>query len=299
MYCTDSEFRFVYKAYRGKYNNMSDSEYLRRLFKIRVGYELNLENPRSFNEKIQWLKLHDRNEKYVKLVDKYEVKEYIANKFGRELVIPTLGVWDRFEQINFNDLPDKFVLKCTHDSGGVVICTSKLEFDVEKAKKTLNRCLKHNFYWSGREYPYKQVKPRIIAEKYLVDDSKSGALNDYKLMCFNGKVECGFVCSNRFGEGGLYVNFYDRDWNSLPFIRKYPKDPIEIQKPALYDKMVLLAEKMSEGIPFVRIDFYEIENKIYFGEFTFYPGSGMEWFDPIEWDYKLGDLLTLPELNKA
>lgn len=295
-YLTNSKYRFDWNAYHGKYNSMSDEEYLKRKFKMKVGYELNLSNPRSFNEKIQWLKIHDRNPQYAKLVDKYEAKKIVSKKWGEKYIIPTIGVWNNFNEIDFQKLPNEFVLKCTHDSGGVVICYDKEKLDFNSAKIKIEKCLKHNYYFSGREYPYKDIKPRIIAEKLMVSDNENRDLNDYKLMCFNGKVRCSFVCSNRFGDGSLYVNFYDEDWKPMPFIRKYPKNPKEILKPHCYDDMVRLAEEISKEIPFLRVDFYECQGAIYFGEFTFYPGSGMEWFDPVEWDYKLGNMIILPEV---
>lgn len=274
---------------------LPDSLYLKILFRLKVGYKLNLTSPKSFNEKMQWLKLHDHNPKYIKMVDKYEAKKYIAQKWGKEYVIPTLGIWNSFDEIEFDKLPEQFVLKCTHDSGGLVIVKDKKTFDKLAAKKKLEKSLSENYFYTCREWPYKNIKPRIIAEQYI-KSSTNISLNDYKLMCFNGKVRCSFVCSNRFGREGLYVNFYDDKWNPMPFIRKYPKNPIEIEKPRQYEEMVILAESIAKKIPFVRVDFYECNDKIYFGEFTFYPGAGVEWFEPRKWDDTLGSWLQLPNL---
>ena len=269
-----------------------DKIYLSRMYKIRIGHKINWKNPQGFNEKLQWLKLNEHFDERTRLVDKYDVRCYIKDIIGEKYLIPLLGVWNSFDEIDFSALPDKFVLKCTHDSGGVVICDDKDTFDFIAAKKKLSKNMKKNFYKVGREYPYKNVKPRIIAEEYMVDESKT-ELKDYKLMCFNGKVKCSFVCSNRNLKDGLCVNFYDDKWKPMPFERHYPRNPVEIKKPENYTEMVELAEKLSENIKFVRIDFYEINGKVYFGEITFYPGSGFEEFEPEKYDYLLGSWIKL------
>ncbi len=271
---------------------LDDAEYISKQFEYHLGYPLNLNKPRTFNEKIQWLKLYDRNSLYTKLVDKYEAKKYISEKIGKKYVIPTLGIYDSFDEINFEQLPEQFVLKCTHDSGSIAICRSKAEFDKNEARKILEKGMKKNFYWIGREWPYKNVKPRIIAEQFLKEMDKEGLI-DYKLLCMNGKVKMSFTCSNRFDSSGLCVNFYDREWNPMPFERHYSRRAREIEKPFKYEMMVELAEKLSVGITFVRIDFYYIQEKVYVGELTFYPGNGMEEFTPEEWDYRLGELIQL------
>jgi len=254
--------------------------------------KLNLENPTTFNEKLQWLKINDRNSKYIKMVDKYEAKKYISSIIGEEYIIPTLGVWDKFDDINFDSLPNQFVLKCTHDSGGVVIVKDKSKMDFDKARKKIAKSLKKNFYWRGREWPYKRIKPRIIAEEYLVDES-GVELKDYKVMCFNGKVKCTFVCSNR--KQGLNIDIYDENWNLMPFERlNHPQSGNLIKKPENYDLMVKMAEKLSENIPFLRIDFYNINGKLYVGELTFYPANGMEGFKPETFDEIMGSWLNLP-----
>ncbi len=271
--------------------------YLKKLFKHRMHETLDLDTPKSFNQKIQWLKLYNRNPQYTNLVDKYEVKKYIEQKIGQGYTIPTLSVWNSIEDIDFNKLPDSFVLKCTHDSGGVIICQDKSRFNIKKAEAKLKRYLKRNFYITSREWPYKNVKPRIIAEPYMMDASGS-ELKDYKFMCFNGKVKCLFTCTDRYAQDGLKVTFFDTDWNRLPFERHYPSDPQFIEKPHSFKQMIDLSEKLSKNIPFVRVDFYEIDNKPYFGEMTFYPGSGMEEFTPRKWDDILGDWIELPEKQR-
>lgn len=284
----------------GAFHTWSDENYLKYKYWLYIGKRLNIDAPKSFNEKLQWLKLYDRNPQYTVMVDKYDAKKYVENVIGKEYIIPTLGVWDSFEEIDFDTLPNQFVLKCTHDSGGVVICHDKKAFDKNKARKKINNSLKNNYYWMGREWPYKNIKPRIIAEKFIsetedvLNKSESSELNDYKLMCFNGTVKCSFICSERYSTNGLHVTFFDRDWNVMPFERHYPSVKEGLPKPQKYEEMVALAEKLSANIPFVRVDFYEVSGKIYFGELTLYPGSGFEEFTPEEWDYKLGSWLDLP-----
>lgn len=275
---------------------MPDELYLKLMYKTMTGKKLNLNPPQTFNEKLQWLKLHDRNPLYTTLVDKYAVREYIKEKIGEEYLIPLIGgPWKSVEEIPFDTLPNQFVLKTTHDSGGVVICRNKAEFDFEAAKKKLKKSLKNNFYYGGREWPYKNVKPQIIAEQYMEEEA-GNELKDYKLMCFHSKVKVSYVCSDRFSGEGLKVTFYDAHWKRLPFERHYhPASAVDIKKPKSYEEMVRIAEKLSEDIRFVRIDFYEINEKVYFGEFTFYPGSGFEKFKPEEWDAKLGQLIELSE----
>lgn len=281
-------------AYRGFFNWMPDAQYLKIRYRIVLGKELNLDNPQTFNEKLQWLKLHDRNPLYTTLVDKYAVRNYIKEKLGEEYLIPLVGgPWTNARDIDFSHLPDQFVLKCTHDSGSAVICRDKKEFDAIEAKKKLNKALRKNFYYTGREWPYKDVKPQIIAERYMEDESE---LKDYKLMCFNAKVKASFVCSGRYSDEGLKVTFFDTNWERLPFERHYPASNSIMEKPKTYDEMIKIAEMLSDKIPFVRMDFYEVKGSVYFGEFTFYPGCGMEEFHPEEWDLRLGNWIELPEI---
>lgn len=272
---------------------LPDTVYLKLIYRLKIGKKLNLKNPLSFNEKIQWLKINDRKQEYVKMVDKYEAKKYIASIIGADILIPTLGIWNSFNEIDFDSLPSKFVLKCTHDSGSTVICKDKRNFNFEKAKKMLNKSMKRNFYWIGREWPYKYITPRIIAEEYIADEENQ-ELIDYKFMCFNGKVKTIFTCSDRRSKDGLKVTFYDKQWKRLPFERHYPASEKTILCPVNYNKMVEYSEILSKQIPFIRIDFYEVKGKLYFGELTFYPGDGFEEFTPDLWDYELGSWLTLP-----
>lgn len=308
-YATNPATRFSYNNALGVYKTMDDKTFLERAFKFYLGYELDLDNPKTLNEKLQWLKLNDRRPEYTMMVDKYKVREYIADKLGEEYLIPLIGVWDDPDDIDFDALPNQFVLKCNHNSGlGMCICKDKSKLDLKKVKDELRKGIKQDYYLTGREWPYKDVPRKIICEKYMIDHSdqeisdiennkagKNDGLNDYKFMCFNGKVQCSFVCSERFSTDGLKVTFFDKDWNVLPFERHYPKSQLSIPKPINYEKMIEFSEKLAEGIPFVRIDFYEIDRKLYFGEMTFFPGSGFEEFDSVEWDNKLGDLISLPQ----
>lgn len=281
-------------ANRGFLNWLSDETILKIQFKDRMRKELNLENPQTFNEKLQWLKLYDRNPLYTNLVDKYQVRKHIAKTIGEEYLIPLIGVCDKFEDIDFSKLPNQFVLKCTHDSGGLVICTDKGKLDIEAARKKINKSLKRNFYYYAREWPYKNIKPRIICEKYMVDESDT-ELKDYKFMCFNGEVKCIFVCLNRNSSKGLNVDIYDTNWNLMPFERpNSPNSDTIIPKPKKFDKMIEFAEKLSKDKLFVRVDFYEINGQLYFGEITFYPGAGFEKFKPESYDYLLGSWIELP-----
>ncbi len=271
---------------------MSDKRFLKLRYKRFIGKKLNLDSPISFNEKLQWLKLYDRRLEYITMVDKYLVREYISERIGEEYLIPLLGRWDCAEDIDFASLPDQFVLKCNHDSGCVIVCKDKSTLDIQEAREKLAKQLKTNIYWHGREWPYKDVKPCIIAEKYMCDTN--GELNDYKLMCFDGEVKCSFVCSDRFTDKGLHVTFFDLDWNVMPFERSHPSVQEGLPKPTQYGKMVELAKFLSANIPFVRVDFYEVDGKIYFGELTLYPGCGFEAFQPEEWDETLGSWIKLP-----
>lgn len=279
------------------YIKISDKKYLEMLYENHFRKKLNLESPETFNEKIQWLKLNDRKDDYTKLVDKYEVKSYVSKMIGDEYIIPTIGVWNNFDDIDFKTLPNKFVLKCTHDSGSTVICKDKSKFDVKKAKRKLNKCLNRNFYLMLREYPYKNVKPRIICEQYM-EDIETKDIADYKFMCSNGKVKFLFVATNRFYKSGMCMDFYDINWRRFPFKRKYQNSLHGIKKPKNYSTMLELSEKLSKNIPFVRVDLYEINGKIYFGEFTFYPGSGIEKFTPKEYDKIIGDMIDLTKVKK-
>ncbi len=276
---------------------LRDIPYINVFFKARLGYYPNLDNPQTFNEKLQWLKLHDRKPIYTTMVDKYEVKKYVADIIGKEHIIPTIGIYDKFDDINFDKLPNKFVIKCTHDSGGLVICNNKQLLNIEQIKKKIDKSLKRNYYYSGREWPYKNVKPRILIEQYM-EDPKEKDLRDYKFFCFDGKVRCFKIDFNRFIKH--QANYYDENGELLKFGEEVclPDFNMKLKIPSNLNKMIRLAEKLSEGIPFVRIDFYSVENKVYFGEMTLYPAAGFGKFIPEEWDKKLGEMIDLDALKK-
>lgn len=272
-----------------------DKLYIKILFRLVYGRKLDLDNPKGFNQKLQWLKLYNRKPEYITMVDKYAVKEYVASKIGEEYIIPTLGIWNTPMEIEWDKLPNQFVLKTTHGGGsvGVVICKDKSVFDIESVKKKLVSSLHKDIYWYYREWPYKDVPKRIIAEEYMVDDSAT-ELKDYKFFCFSGRVEYFKIDFDRFVSHK--ANYYDRDANLLPFGEvNCPPDYSKVfDKPHDLNKMIEIAEVLAKGIPFVRIDLYKVKDKIYFGEMTFYPASGLGQFCPEEWDYKLGSLIKLP-----
>lgn len=269
-----------------------DELYLKCFFYCMFGRKLNIKNPKTFNEKLQWLKLNDRRPEYTRMVDKYEAKKYVAVIIGEEYIIPTLGIWDSVDDIDFNELPQQFVLKCTHDSGGIVVCKDKSRLDIVEAKKKLRKGLKTNFYWESREYPYRDVKPRIIGEEYMED--KSGELQDYKFFCFDGDPKFMFVATDRMKADDTKFDFFDMDYNHLPFTNGHPNAAVPPRKPATFEQMKLLAAKLSQGIPHVRVDFYDVAGHVFFGEMTFFHWSGMTPFEPDEWDYEFGKMINLP-----
>lgn len=283
---------YSYLTYRGGMKWIPDKLHLKLMMKAMMGKWANLDAPVSFNEKLQWLKLHDHNPLYTRLVDKYNVKEWVADRIGSQYVPKTFARWDRIEEIDISNLPDRFVLKTNHDCGGIAICSDRKAFDLDGAKRKLAEHLRCNYFWGGREWPYKDVEPCIIAEEYL-EPNVSGDLLDYKFMCFDGRVRCAFTCTGR-AAGDLRVDFFDTDWSHLPFTRHYPNADEPPERPRRLEEMIEFAERLSKGIPFVRVDFYEQGDRVLFGEMTFYPGSGFEEFAPEEWDEKLGSWIELP-----
>lgn len=273
-----------------------DKLYIKLLWAATMDYKLHLDNPQTFNEKLQWLKLFDHNPEYVKMVDKFLVKDYVSGIIGDSHIIPTLGVWDKPEDIEWEKLPKQFVLKCTHDSGGVLICKDKNTFDINQAISFLNNRLKMDFYCLGREWPYKHVSPRIIAETFVENGNESD-LHDYKFFCFNGTPKALFIASDRgSADKETKFDFYDMDFNVLPFTNGHPHSDNPISKPKHFEEMKSLASKLSQGIPHVRVDFYEVGDKVLFGELTFYHWGGFVPFEPRDWDYKFGEWIVLPEI---
>lgn len=270
---------------------LPDKVYIKLYYFAQFKKKCNLRNPQTFNEKLNWLKLHDRNPNYVNMVDKFEAKKYASDIIGEEYIIPTIGVWDKFEDIDFNRLPKQFVLKCTHDSEGVVIVKNKENFNKKEAKKKIEKAMKYNFYYIGREWPYKVIKPRIIAEQYM-EDHVDGELRDYKFFCFDGEPKAMFIATDR-SKGKTKFDYFDLEFNHLDIKQHYPNSKEQIRKPKNFEKMIELLRKLSKGLKHVRIDFYEVDGKLYFGEITFYHFSGFQPFIPEKWDMTFGDWLHI------
>lgn len=282
--------------------SLPDNVSLKLLFWAATGKKLDLESPKTFNEKLQWLKLHDRNPDYQTMIDKITAKEWAAQFIGEQHIIPTIKVWDNVEDIRLDELPNQFVLKTNHDSGTVFVCKDKSHFDMENARRHLAKSLKRNFYYQSREWPYKNIRPQVFAESYISsldrpethkDNLEPKGITDYKFLCYNGICKFLFTCTGR-EQGDLRVDFFDPEWNHLPFKRHYPNADEEIPKPELLNKMIEIAEALSKDIPFVRVDLYQEGNHIYFGEMTLYPGAGLEKFTPSEWDLILGEPIVIP-----
>jgi len=269
---------------------LPDKLYLKISYRNAMGKKLDLKNPKTFTEKLQWLKLYDRKPAYTAMVDKCEAKKYVADRIGAEHIIPTLGVWERFEDIDFDALPEQFVLKCTHDSGGLVIVKDKAKLDIPAARKKLEKSLRRNYFYSGREWPYKNIQPRIIAEQYL---SELNGLKDYKLYCFSGEVKLILVVQGR-ETPHVTGDYFDENGKPLELLLGFSRADICPALPESFQEMKRLAMILSEGIPHVRVDLYETNGNIYFGELTFFDGSGMDKLEPETWDFRLGDMLTLP-----
>ena len=272
----------------------SDRLYLSIRYRLFMKRRLNLDNPQTFNEKLNWLKLYYHDPIYIKLVDKYEVKQIVSDLIGKDHVIPTLGIWDSVDDIDFYSLPNKFVLKCTHDSGGIIICKDKNNLDIRAAKKKLANAMRRNYFNQSREWGYKHVPARIIAEQYM-EDSISHALNDFKFFCFNGEVKLLYVASDR--SSGVKFDFYDLDFNHLDITNAHPNSDTLLKKPVTFEKMKTIATKLSKDYPFMRIDLYEVDGRVYFGEYTLYHNGGTLPFEPEEFDYKMGEWIILPEKN--
>lgn len=273
-----------------------DKIQLSLLHKVYVGKFVDWENPRSFTEKLQWLKIYNRKPEYTKMVDKYAVKEYVADIIGDEYIIPTLGVWDKPEDIDWDELPNQFVLKTTHGGGynGVFICKNKKMFNKNECIRKLKKSLKSDLYKAFREWPYENVPKRVIAETFMQEDVNSD-LADYKFFCFNGEPKFCQVIRDR--STIETIDFYDKDWNQMPFIglNPYVKNGITpVHKPQNLNEMLQICRTLSKNVPFLRIDLYVINGKVYFGEITFYPASGFGLFSPTNYNDVLGNMINIP-----
>ena len=286
----DKNYRFIILANMGFYNNLENDIYLKKLFKAIMARDLDFSNLRTYNEKLQWLKLNDKNDYYTTLVDKYAVREEIKKIIGEDFLIPLLGVWENANDIEFDKLPNQFVLKCTHNSGkGMCVCTDKNNLNIRKARKKLNKGLKENYYLKSREWPYKYVKPRIIAEQFIGEKNRTP--NDYKFFIIEGKIECIMVCSDR-DTGKTNFSYYDIKWNDY----SNEKNENKIQKPKMLDEMISITNKIIKGLPSIhtyRIDLYNVKNKIYFGEITFYNDGGFDDDITKETDELMGSKVKL------
>jgi len=278
---------------------LSDKTYIKIMYFLLLRKKLYLKSPKTFNEKLQWLKIYDHNPKYTKMVDKYKAKEYVASIIGEEHIIPTLGVWDSFNDINFDSLPNSFVLKCTHDSGGLYICKNKETLDTNSARKQINSSLNRNYYWQAREWPYKNVKPRILAEEYMSDNSEDqnteDGLTDYKFFCFNGEPKFLYLSKGLENHTTAHISFVTMNWEIAKYERSdYTPFRVLPPKPECFDEMISYCRKLSEGLPFLRVDLYQINGKVFFSELTFTPNSGFVPFRKDEYDYELGTLIKIP-----
>ena len=292
-FLSDSDYRFLVKSGRGWMGHVPAEDFLKRMYRILMGQELNLENPVLYTEKLQWLKLYDHRPEYTTMVDKYEVKRYVADKIGSEYVIPVLGVWEREEDIDFDALPDRFVLKTTHDSGGIVICRDKATLNFTAARKKLRYFLNRDYYACNREWPYKYVKHRIIAEPYM-EDSRQGELRDYKFFTFGGEPKVLYIAQGRGRGEPTVADFFDMEFNHLEFTIDHDMAPVPPEKPECFEEMKRLAAILSQDTPQLRVDFYEVDGKVYFGEMTFFHCTGMEQFHPETWNRTFGDWVKLP-----
>ncbi len=290
---SDKNKRTLYLSYLGFYDKLSDEQFIKRKFKAVLGYVPDLENPKTFNEKMNWLKLHDRNPAYVPLVDKYEVKGIMAEKLGPQFIIKNLGVWDSFDEIDFSSLPERFVLKCTHDSGSKIICTDKAKLDIDKARASMSKGLERDYYKLNREWMYHEVRRRIIAEEYI--ENSGGYLNDFRFYCFNGEPRF-FSIDFHDDNGKNHMNFYGQDLKVLPFgsaeeVPIYEADP---GIPENVGEMFDIARRLSSGHPFIRVDMYNIGGRIYFSELTFFTHGGFFILYPDQsWDREIGDMLAI------
>lgn len=271
-------------------NWMSDESYIKLAYKNTFGKKLDLNNPISFNEKLQWLKLYDRKREYITYVDKFAVREYIEKTIGKDYLIPLIGVYESVDVIPWGELPNSFVLKCTHGSGCNIICKDKNHLNIQEAKNKLNRWMKTNYFWNCREWPYKNVKPRIVCEEFITD--KETTPDDYKVLCFNGKAKLIMVHIDRYGDHKL--DNYDRHWNKTTLAKDGPMSDSVYKKPKQFDNMIRLSEILASNMSHARIDWFIVRDKLLFGEITLYEAGGFDHFDNKQDDDTLGSWIDLP-----
>ncbi|MBR0406931.1 MAG: glycosyl transferase [Clostridia bacterium] len=286
----------IYKSNLGQevFKLLPDSLYLKIQYRKLMGKPLNLKNPKGFNEKLQWLKLHDRKPEYEVYVDKYAARDFVAHTIGEKYLVKLLGVWDTAESIDYNSLPNQFVIKGTHDSGSVVVCRDKASFDPYITTEKMKKSLKRNNYYYGRDWPYKNIKHRIIAEEYL--DNGPLGLIDYKFYCFNGQPKFLYISQGLEDHSTASITFFDLNKKRMPFQRPdYKQHEQDPDFPDNFDEMIDIARKLAVAVeaPFIRIDMYNIDGRIVFSEITFRPCSGYMKFVPEEWDIRVGDMLTI------
>lgn len=289
-YAKDPYYSFGYYIIKTHPKWMTDRYYIKVLWHMLMGYKLNLKNPQTFNEKLQWLKLYDRNPLYPTLVDKYRVKQWVASKIGEKYVIPTIAVYKSVDEIDLRKLPDQFVLKCNHDSGSVIICRDKEALDFDAVKQKLNNALKNNFYWEAREWAYKHINRLVFAEKHMVDTLYAKDLLTYKFLCFEGEPYIMYITVKN---DNIFENYYNMHFEPLDIHRKWPNSTTSMNKPKCFEEMKRIARVLSHGLKHVRIDLYEVNGQVYFSEFTFYDWAGFFGFSPQIWDSILGEKINI------
>ena len=275
-----------------------DETYVQILHWLRIGKKMDLKNPKTYNEKCNWMKLHYHHPLFTKMVDKYEAKKIVAEKIGEEHVVKCYGVWNHFDEIDFNKLPKQFVLKCTHDSGSVCVVKDKETMDKDAIRMKMEKGLKRYYFLQERGWPYKDVKPRILAEEYIPSLGKPESI-EWKLSCFDGEVKFSTRCGG-IAHQALKLrsnDHYDRSWNRMEWYAYYEPTDQDYPKPPFIEELIKYSEQLSQGIPYLRVDWYVVDNKIFFGEFTFYTWAGFCKFIPEEWNNTLGNWITLPEAN--
>lgn len=295
-YICDKNYRFSVNNYLGLYKCVDDEHFLKWVYYRKMNKRLDLENPKTFNEKLNWLKLYDRNPIYTTMVDKYASKKFMIEKIGKEYVVPLLGgPWYSFDEINFDALPDRFVLKTNHDSGGVLLCRNKASFDKKKARSFFKKHLSRNYYWSCREWPYKNIRPCIFAEEYL-EDGSGDAIYDYKFFCFNGEPKIMYLSRDKAEDPR--TDFFDMEYQHLNLQMRDPNADVLPEKPIRFEEMKTLAKRLSQGIPHVRVDFFMVGDRLFIGETTFFHCAGFVSVKPDIWNTILGDWITLPPKEK-